>query len=72
MSPHLHITIVGLACLALYAAVIVWTLYKLKKQTEQIDLIEDFVKFNAKLSIAKDDPREMMELYNDYQDKVEA
>ena len=72
MSPHLHITIVGLAFLALYAAVILWTLYKIKKHKEHIQLIEDFVKFNAELSIAKNSPQKMMELYNDYQEKVEA
>lgn len=72
MSPHTHITIIGLAFLALYTASIVWTLYKLKKQTAHIELIEDFVKFNAELAIAKNNPQKMMQLYNDFQEKVEA
>jgi len=72
MSPHTHITIVGLVLLALYAGFIMWTLYRLNKMTAYIHLIEDFVKFNAELVMAKDNPQKMMDLYDEYQQKVEA
>ena len=72
MSPHTHITIVGLVLLTLYAAFIMCTLYKMKRMTAHIHGIEDFVKFYAELSINGNNPQKMIEVYNEYQEKVEA
>jgi|21_taG_2_1085346.scaffolds.fasta_scaffold86300_2 hypothetical protein len=72
MSPHLHITIVGLALLSLNATFIIWTIYKMKGMTAHIHLIEDFVKFYAEFSINGNNPQRMIEVYNEYQEKVEA
>lgn len=66
MSPHLHITIVGLALLSLNATFIVWTVYKMKGMTAHLQLLEDFVKLNAELNLAKDSPQKMIDLYNEY------
>jgi hypothetical protein len=40
--------------------------------TAHIHLIEDFVKFYAELSINGNNPQKMIEVYNEYQEKVEA
>ena len=72
MTPHLHITIVSLVLLTLFAVFVMWTLFRLNKMSAYIGLIEDFVKFNAELVMAKDNPQKMMDLYNEYQQKVEA
>ena len=72
MSPHTHITIVALVLLTLFAVFVMWTLFRLNKMSAYIGLIEDFVKFNAELVMAKDNPQKMMDLYNEYQQKVEA
>jgi len=71
MSPHLHITIVGLSLLALNATFIIWSIRRLAELRSHITMVEDFVQFKAKLELAKNSPSKMMDLYNDYID-VEA
>tara|TARA_R100000781_G_C4067718_1_gene123394 strand:+ start:126 stop:341 length:216 start_codon:yes stop_codon:yes gene_type:complete len=71
MSPHLHITIVGLSLLALNAIFIIWSIRRLAELRSHITIVEDFVKFKAHLELAKNSPSKMMDLYTDYID-VEA
>jgi hypothetical protein len=44
----------------------------MKRMTAHIHGIEDFVKFYAELSINGNNPQKMIEVYNEYQEKVEA
>ena len=68
MTPHLHITIVSLAILFIVSVYIVWSMIKLRKLQEHIDMIHNFVRFKAKLELARDNPSDMMSLYRDYID----
>ena len=66
MTPHLHITIVSLSLLALISFYIAWSMIRLRKLQRHIDMIHDFVRFKAKLELARDNPSDMMTLYRDY------
>lgn len=66
MSPHLHTTIIGLALLLLFAGYMTWSIRKLYNLNNHINMIEDFVKYKAKLDLAKNNPSKMMTLYKNY------
>lgn len=68
MTPHLHITIVSLAILLILGVYIAWSMIRLRKLQQHIDMIHDFVRFKAKLELARDNPSDMMILYRDYID----
>tara|TARA_B100001939_G_C16914805_1_gene606384 strand:+ start:1122 stop:1349 length:228 start_codon:yes stop_codon:yes gene_type:complete len=68
MTPHLHITIASLSLLSLFSFYVAWSLIKLRNMQSHIDAIHDFVKFKAKLELARDNPSDMMTLYRDYID----
>ena len=66
MTPHLHITIVGLALLLLFAGYMTWSICKLYNLNNHINMIEDFVKYKARLDLAKNNPSKMVTLYEEY------
>tara|TARA_Y100000004_G_C8935936_1_gene422068 strand:+ start:1495 stop:1722 length:228 start_codon:yes stop_codon:yes gene_type:complete len=68
MTPHLHITIVSLSILLILGVYIAWSIIRLRKLQQHIDMIHDFVRFKAKLELARDNPSDMMILYRDYID----
>lgn len=68
MTPHLHITIASLSILLILSIYIAWSMIKLRKLQRHIDMIHDFVRFKAKLELARDNPSDMMTLYRDYID----
>lgn len=72
MTPALHITIVSLSILLLLSVYIVWSMIRLRKLQEHIDMIHNFVRFKAKLELARDNPSDMMSLYRDYIDADEG
>ena len=66
MSPLVHTTIIGLALLLLFAGYMTWSIRKLYNLNNHINMIEDFVKYKAKLDLAKNNPSKMMTLYKNY------
>ena len=68
MTPHLHTTIVSLSILLILGVYIAWSIIRLRKLQQHIDMIHDFVRFKAKLELARDNPSDMMILYRDYID----